>query len=137
MKDTLRVVEEVYERFAQADIEGFLNLCADDIEWIVNGPSTLEKCNAYFGRAGVQEFLNILNNSWEFSSFAAKQFIVKGNTALVLGDESGTDINTSKIFENRWAHVFDVKAEKIIRFREFLCHWTNGEKPPPMSWTVY
>jgi ketosteroid isomerase-like protein len=31
------VVREVYKRFSEGDIDGFLKLCADDIEWVVNG----------------------------------------------------------------------------------------------------
>jgi len=30
------LVKEVYRRFSENDIDGFL--CADDIEWVVNGP---------------------------------------------------------------------------------------------------
>ncbi len=32
------VVRNVYQRFSGNDIEGFLILCADNIEWVVNGP---------------------------------------------------------------------------------------------------
>lgn len=40
----LNIVKQVYERFAEADLNGFLELCADDIEWLVNGPAVLAKC---------------------------------------------------------------------------------------------
>jgi hypothetical protein len=57
----LEVVKHVYNRFAEGDIDGFLALCADNIEWVVNGPANLEKCRAFKGhgprspgRVGVQ-----------------------------------------------------------------------------------
>ena len=31
-------------------------------------------------------------------------------------------------------HVFDVSNGKVVRFREFLCHWLGDEKAPAMSW---
>ena len=34
----LEVVKQVYQRFAEGDLEGFLKLCSEDIEWVVNGP---------------------------------------------------------------------------------------------------
>jgi len=134
MAQALDIAKAVYERFAEGDIAGFLDLCADDIEWVVNGPATLEKCRTYKGRSGVQEFLNILGASWEFTVFTPKQFFADGPTVVVLGEEKGRDKTSGTPFYNRWAHVFDVKAERIIRFREFLCHWTGDQQPPAMSW---
>lgn len=132
----LETVKNVYNCFAEKDIDGFLNLCADDIEWVVNGPATLEKCRSFKGRGGVQAFLNILGESWEFSEFTPKQFLTDGSTIIVLGEERGKDKKSGVQFENRWVHLFDVKDEQIIRFREFLCHWTGYQQPPVMSWHI-
>ena len=128
------IVNEVYERFAQGDLEGFLKLCAEDIEWVVNGPSQLEKCRTFKGREGVRLFLSILERTWSFSSFAPREFIVGGDRVVVLGEESGTNRATGEPFENRWAHVFWLRDGVIRSFREFLCHWPGNQQPPEMSW---
>lgn len=133
MPTPLEVVKDVYVRFAAGDIAGFLSLCADDIEWVVNGPASLEKCKAFRGRQGVQEFLDILAG-WELSSFSPREFVVDGQVVVVLGDEAGTDRSSGKRFANRWAHVFGVEGGQIVRFREFLCHWTHPDQPPAMTW---
>lgn len=130
----LDVVKQVYERFGEGDIDGFLDLCAEDIEWVVNGPDSLEKCRGYKGIAGVRDFLSILDRTWTFSSFAPREFIAGSNKVVVLGEETGTDKATGQAFENRWAHVFTVRGGRIVTFREFLCHWPGGESPPNMSW---
>ena len=135
MATPLEIVKNVYNRFAEGDIAAFLALCADNIEWVVNGPANLEKCKAYKGRSGVQQFLDILAE-WEFSSFAPREFIVDGQTVVVLGEETGTDKRSGIPFENRWAYVFDVKNGQIVRFREFLCHWTDQQQPPAMNWSI-
>jgi len=134
MATPLEVVKDVYNRFAEGDIDGFLALCAENIEWVVNGPATLEKCKSFNGRSGVQQFLDLLAG-WEFSSFTPREFIVDGQTVTVLGEETGTDKGSGKRFENRWAHVFDVQGGQVVRFREFLCHWTDQQQPPAMSWS--
>ena len=136
MATALEVVKDVYNCFAEGDIAGFLSLCADDIEWVVNGPVTLEECRTFRGHGGVQEFLNILGETWEFSTFTPKQFLMDGPTVIVLGEEKGRDKKSGAQFENRWAHVFDVKEGQIKRFREFLCHWTGDQQPPAMSWNM-
>jgi ketosteroid isomerase-like protein len=46
------VVNAVYHRFAEGDTAGFSALCAKDIGWVVNGPVSLEKCQAFQGRSG-------------------------------------------------------------------------------------
>ena len=128
------VVREVYRRFSEGDIEGFLKLCADDIEWVVNGPAMLEKCRSYRGIDGVRAFLSILDRTWSFSSFAPREFIDGGDKFVVLGEETGADKASGEKFENRWAHVFTLRDRRIVTFREFLCYWSDGQHPPDMSW---
>lgn len=128
------IVREVYKRFSEGDIEGFLKLCADDIEWVVNGPASLEKCRSYHGIDGVRAFLAILDRTWSFSSFTPREFIDGGDKVVVLGEEAGTDRVTDVAFQNRWAHVFTVRERMIVTFREFLCYWSGDQRPPDMSW---
>ena len=128
------IVRDVYRRFRAGDIEGFLNLCAQDIEWVVNGPGTLEKCRAFRGVEGVRAFLSILDRTWSFGSFAPREFIDGGHKVVVMGEESGSDRATGEAFENRWAHVFTLRGGLIVSFREFLCHWRGNQHPPEMSW---
>lgn len=95
MATALEVVKQVYDRFAESDLEGFLKLCSEDIEWVVNGPATLEKCQAFHGIGGVRKFLDLLGNSWEFNSFEPRKFFVDNTTVIVLGEETGADKGAS------------------------------------------
>lgn len=135
MTKALQVVQAVYERFAAGDLAGFLDLCAEDIEWVVNGPAHLAKCRDFHGRAGVQGFLDILGSTWSFNAFTPREFIAHDNKVVVLGEETGKDQDSGIGFENRWAHVFQVQDGKVTCFREFLCHWSGSQKPPAMSWS--
>lgn len=128
------IVRRVYQRFGEGDIEGFLKLCADDIEWVVNGPGTLEKCRSFKGIDGVRDFLAILSRTWSFKSFMPREFIDAGDKVVVLGEEAVTDLATGEGFENRWVHVFTVRDGVIVTFREFLCYWPASQPPPAMSW---
>lgn len=130
----LETVKAIYDRFAHNDIDGFLALCSRDIEWVVNGPASLEKCRAFRGIDGVKEFLSILDRTWQFTSFRPREFIVGGDTVVVLGEEEGTSRDTNEPFQNRWAHVFIVRDGLLASFREFLCHWPGSQVPPAMSW---
>jgi len=134
MTSPLHIVQEVYNKFSAGDLEGFLDLCDENIEWVVNGPDSLEKCRAFQGKEGVRQFLDILSSTWHFSAFTANNFVTENDTVVVLGEEAGRDMGSEIFFENRWTHVFDIKGGKIVRFREFLCHWVGKQKPPVMTW---
>jgi hypothetical protein len=86
MAVSLEVVKQVYKRFAEGDLEEFLKLCSEDIEWVVNGPVTLEKCRAFHGISGVRQFLDILGDSWEFNSFEPRKFFEDEMTVIVIGN---------------------------------------------------
>jgi uncharacterized protein len=48
------------------------------------------------------------------------EFISTGEHVVVLGWEKTTALDTKKIYESEWAHVFTVRNEKIIRWRGFF-----------------
>ncbi|HCK11114.1 MAG TPA: ketosteroid isomerase, partial [Candidatus Latescibacteria bacterium] len=37
-EENILVVQEAFKRFSEGDLTGFLDLCADDIEWDHRGP---------------------------------------------------------------------------------------------------
>lgn len=94
----------------------------------------MEKCQSFYGKSGVRQFLDILEKSWQFNTFNSHQLIADGSTVVVLGEETGIDKASGEPFENRWVHVFDVQNQEIVRFREFLCYWTGDQRPPKTTW---
>jgi len=130
----LQTAQEIYRLFGAGNLEGVLELCAPDIEWVVNGPAELEKCRAFQGRDGVRRFFRILGGIWTFRSFVPREFLVQGESVVALGEEIGNDKHTAIPFQNRWVHIFDVKDGQLVRFREFLCCWFGDQTPPPTSW---
>jgi hypothetical protein len=43
-----------------------------------------------------------------------------GTNFTVLGREKITAVDTQKLFETEWVHVFTVKSDKITRWRGFF-----------------
>ena len=134
MGNALEVVKTLYGCYEQDDLDGFIRMCDDNIEWVINGPANLEQCQTYIGIAGVKQFLNILDNSYIYQSFIPNRFFVDQSTVIVLGQESAKERESGKNFQSRWVHVFDIENDKVVRFKEFLCRWNEGEVPPEMSW---
>ena len=120
MASPVDIVKNVYDCFSKGDLEGFIQICDEDIEWVVNGPASLEKCQSYHGRDGVRQFLGTLERSWSFRSFSVNQYIHDGNTVVVLGEETGDDKITNQPFENRWAHVLILRITRSFAFGSFF-----------------
>lgn len=135
MKNTpIEVVRTMYRKFSEGDLDAVLNLCADDVEWVVNGPVSTPQCKSYTGRDGVKAFFELLVANRAFTSFETRQFLCDGSTVIVLGDAEGTDLIDGSRIRSRWAHIIDVDNGRIARFREFLCEWHGTDTLPAMSW---
>ena len=55
-----------------------------------------------------------------FHAFEPREFIEAGEHVTVLGWEKTTAVETKKLFETEWVHVFTVKSGKITRWRGFF-----------------
>lgn len=146
----LDVVKQVYERLGEGDIPGFLGLCAEDIEWVVNGPAALEKCRTFQGIDGVREFLAILDRTWAFTAFAPREFIAGGDKVVVLGEEAGSDgTAVAFVVGQQLKTVSLAGGTPITLVGDAVTAWaglawledgtiayTSGEVPPTALWRV-
>ena len=130
---SLEVVKQVYECVTRGDMEGILGHCAEDVEWVVNGPADLERTRAFEGVEGVGKFLETIDHGWKYRFAAPREFIDAGEKIVVLGEAAGKERGTDEPFKSRWAHVFTVKNDRVVSFREFICYWRGDASPPPMS----
>jgi ketosteroid isomerase-like protein len=131
---SLEVIKQVYEHVATGDMEAILGHCAEEVEWVVNAPAHLERCRAFEGVEGVRSFLETMDRGWKYRFAAPREFIDAGEKIVVLGEAEGKERETDVPFKSRWAHVFTVKDDRIVSFREFICYWGGDETPPRMSW---
>ena len=53
-------------------------------------------------------------------AFEPSEFIEAGDHVVVLGWEKTTALDTNKIFETEWAHVFTIRNDRIVRWRGFF-----------------
>ena len=118
--NNVELVKQGYEKFGSGDIEGLLNLFADDISWTtptVEGADFTGECN---GLQEVTDFFDKLGDSEEFSNFEPTEYIAQDDKVVVLGKSAGTVKPTGRNFETDWVHIFTVKDGKITGFHEFF-----------------
>ncbi len=120
MNENTQVVKKAYECFGDGNIDGLIDLFAEDIRWTipeVNG-SPLKPLT--IGRENVRAFFNKLSEIEEFTSFEPKDFIAEGKKVVVLGSSSGKILSTGRNFEAEWVHIFDINDGTITNFLEFF-----------------
>ena len=120
-QDNVRIVQNAYDAFKRGDIEGLLQLVADDVEWITPGPSDIMPAAGHRrGREGVAEFFSSLSAQEDVELFEPQEYIAQGEKVVALAKYRGRVKATGRTAETDLVHVFDIKDGKVQRFREFF-----------------
>lgn len=120
-QDNVRLVQDAYDAFKKGDIEGLLQMLADDVEWITPGPSDIMPAAGHRkGREGVADFFSSMNAQEDVELFEPKEFIAQGDQVVAISSYRGVVKSTGRTAETDLVHVFDIKDGKVQRFREFF-----------------
>jgi ketosteroid isomerase-like protein len=120
MNEPTAIVRKAYDCFAKHDINGIVQLVANECDWQAPGPAgEMAWAGSFSGPDGVRKFFDKLDENVEFLDFSPSQFLSDGATVVVMGRERDRVKATGKIFEVAWAHCFEIKDGKIIRFRDY------------------
>jgi uncharacterized protein len=120
-QDNVRLVQNAYDAFTRGDIEGLLQLLADDVEWITPGPSDIMPAAGHRrGHAGAAEFFASLSSQEDVEHFEPKEYIAQGDKVVAICSYRGRVKATGRSTEAELVHVFEIKDDKVQRFREFF-----------------
>ena len=124
--NNIQIVKDAYDKFTTGNIEGLLDLLAEDVHW-----NTPEIENAPFGgvqsgQAGVGEFFAQLAGSEDTTLFDITEYIAQGNRVVTLGKYGATVKETGRSYEIEMVHIFTVKDGKISSFDEFFDNAVAG-----------
>jgi ketosteroid isomerase-like protein len=116
----IKLVQQGYEKFGAGDIPGLLSLFWEGIQW-----QTPKVENAAFtgdrdGLDSVSEFFAQMIDAEEFTRFEPLEFIAQDDKVVVLGEFAGTVKETGRSYETEWVHLFHIRDDKIVSFKEFL-----------------
>jgi uncharacterized protein len=120
MGAALDVVQRAYAAFGRRDIPTLVNMIADEVDWECIAPATLPYAGRRRNPGQVAKFFEALPQADDIHVFEPREFIEAGENVTVLGWEKTTAVDTQKLFETEWVHVFTVKGDKITRWRGFF-----------------
>jgi len=118
MKDNLTIVQESYASGKAGDIPGILKDISDDCKW------TEMAGHIYAGTfVGRDEILkNVfarIGDEWRDFAAVPGEFLCDGDKVVVLGNYSGTNLNTEKFMDIRFVHVWTLNNGKIVELEQF------------------
>lgn len=120
-KDNVQVVKDAYAAFGKKDIPGILDTLSEDVEWNIPGPpDTIPFAGRKRGRDEVRNFFTKLSEYEETTHFEPREFVVKGERVVVLGNYKARVRSTKREYDLDWVHVFAVREGKIKSFDEYL-----------------
>ncbi|WP_303310432.1 nuclear transport factor 2 family protein [Hymenobacter sp. BT730] len=115
-----QTVQEGYSFFNKGDIPNLLTLFTDDIEFILPGAAdTIPYAGVFRGKEQVTTFFTKLHDAIQYERFEPQDFIAQGQKVVALGYSKGQTRSNGQIFEEEWAHVFELRDGKISRFQSF------------------
>ncbi|HEX6333152.1 MAG TPA: nuclear transport factor 2 family protein [Flavisolibacter sp.] len=112
-RSNLQIIQEGFADFAEGNIRGIIDLCADDVAWGGYKIPGVDLSGYFYGKEGVEDFFNRLSSEIDMTEFEPKEFIAQGDVVVVLGHEAGKVKVTGKTYEQDWCGVFRLKNGKV------------------------
>ena len=116
--NSLETIHDLYRAMREKDDAAVHALCAEDIVW--QQSAGFPGGSTWHGPAAVIENVFRANSRrWTGFAFTEEEMMESGDRVIVLGHYSGTAPATGKSMRVAVAHVYDLKAGKVTRFRMY------------------
>ena len=114
------LVKRSYAAFERGDMDGVLGDMDTEIEW--QQAQGLPHGGTYHGLEAVRRniFDPLAAEWWDEFSAVPTEFLDAGGEVVVLGRYRGVAKGTGKQLDVPFVHVWTVRGEKAVRFRQFL-----------------
>ncbi len=117
---SIEIVKRSYEAFARKDLAGVMADMHPEIEW--QQAQGLPHGGTYHGldevRHNIFEPLDV--EWWDEFSAQPDEFLDAGGDVVVLGRYRGIAKETGKRLDVPFAHIWTLRGEQAVRFRQFL-----------------
>jgi len=108
-----------YQMFLKGDIQGVLDMCADDVEWTSADLPSVPFAGVFHGKNGVMDFFQKLGAEVEFLDYQPQSFIADEDKVAVSGASTIRVRSTGVTYDDIWVHIFTMKNGKTVRFEQF------------------
>jgi uncharacterized protein len=119
-KENAKVIEKVYEKIKERDLESMLHWCAADIEWELPEMDNVPFAGVWRGHDGVKKFFAKVFELQDVLEFEPQEYFPQDDKVVVLGHFTMRLKSTGREFSSLWAHVWTLRHGGISRFYEYV-----------------
>lgn len=112
------IVQQAYHNFKTGNIQGLLDLLADDVTWQLPEIEGVAIAGKRSGRDSVREFFATVARDQDVIEFEPREFVAQGDKVISLGNYRWRVKDTGREFASDFVHVFTIRDGKIVAFRE-------------------
>jgi ketosteroid isomerase-like protein len=117
-EQNIQIAAKGYADFSRGDIPAVLAALDENVEWITPDIG-MPPGGTYKGRAGVGQFFQQVNETWDFKSFEPRDYIASGDQVAVVGAYTALSRKTGRTVSCDWVMVWKIKDGKVIHFQEY------------------
>ena len=118
--DAASVIEGLYIACRRADIEGMLELCAEDIVLVLHVPEDVSRyAGEMNGKPAVRRYLTDLHAAWSMIVVEPGRMRVEGGLVREVARFRSVFRATGDIYESNYRHIWHVEDGLITRCEEF------------------
>jgi ketosteroid isomerase-like protein len=128
-EESVEFVKAIYKAFATGDVPGVLGAFDSEIEWyeaegmpyggLHRGPDAV-----------AQKVFGPITEDVENLAVSPEEFIASGDAVAAIVRYTGTGKATGKQLDVPAVHIWEIRAAKLVRFRQFIDTVKFGEVVP-------
>jgi uncharacterized protein len=118
-QETIVMVRQGYDCYKRGDIQSVINMCADDIEWILPEVDGAPFTGTWRGKQEVARYFQTFNQCLRTLKFEIRDIVAGEDKAVMIGYFAGEVIPTGRSLENEIVHVLTYSDGKLQRFQQF------------------
>lgn len=119
-QENMPLIRGLYEAFGKGDVATVLGQMDQSIEWKEAENFIYADHNPYVGPQAVLEgVLMRFVSEWDNFTVTPEEWLDAGNHVVVLGTYRGTHKASGKTVRAQFAHVWAVRAGRVLRFQQY------------------
>ena len=119
-EENIEVAQTGINAFINGNMEGLLDVCAEDIVWSTHQNPDVPFAKTYKGKEGARQFLNDLADNVAFSVFSPEKYYSDDDMVFVKTHQVAKVKSTGKTYDHQMLMTFKIKHGKVSEFFAYV-----------------
>jgi ketosteroid isomerase-like protein len=119
-EQNIAITQQSIQEFLNGNIQGVLDLCANDVRWITYQNPNIPFGKIYQGKDAAGQFFADLGGNVDFTIFTPEKFYADEDMVFVITHQAAKVKSTGKNFDHQMLMTFKIRDEKIVEFFGYI-----------------